>query len=469
MSTAVESTSSAALRALPRQSTIAKRLSALVLIVVSPLLVLGLILGFLYADAERRVIEAQRVDVTRNTADILDCEISEIIAGLRVLAVSPDLQAGRLEAFRAYAAQATVLKSEVVTLWDREGKQLISTDGAYGQSSPKHTDFTSISPVFAGKPVEVSDLIVGTLPQRSSTFLVSVPVYRDSTVIYALSSSHLASILQPIFDEAGLRDDWLGGINDRNGIIVARARAAERFVGQIARPEPLEVVKSGNRSGTFANVTLEGISVENSFYRSPLTGWTVVIAVPAQILRAPFYKVLAIISLIGAALVGVSIVLALIAGRKISGPIRALADAAVALVEGNHTLHPNYKVEELNQVARAFDQTAQVMRERNAAQAELSRTNSLLETIIRSSSDLIYAKDPENRAILFNPSTLKVIGKPWEELRGHSEVDWHPNAAEAAAIMANDRQVIDSGRTLQTKKHSLGRMVGASISPQSPR
>ena len=445
MSTTFESASSTTLHALPRQSTIARRLAALVLIVVSPLILLGLVLGFLYADAERRVIEAQRVDVTRNVADILDRDINGIIAGLRVLAASPELQAGRLEAFHAYAAQVPTLKSEAITLSDRDGEQLLSTSVPYGQPLARRTDLTPIAPVFAGKSVEVSDLLTGTLPQHSLTFLVTVPVYRDGAVIYALSSSHLASILQPIFVEGGVKENWLGGINDRKGIIVARVLEADRFVGQLARPEPLAVVKSGKKSGTFSNVTLEGISVENSFFRSALTGWTVVIAVPTHILRAPFYKVLGVILLLAAALVGGSLILALIAGRRISRPVRALADAAVALVDGNHTLHPNYKVEELNQVARAFDQTAQVIRERNTAQAELQKTSTLLETIVRCSTDLIYAKDNENRALMFNPSTLDTIGKGWEEVSGRSDVEWHTNSAEAAAISANDRRVIESG------------------------
>lgn len=450
-STAFESASSAALHGLPRQSTIARRLAALVLIVASPLVVLGLILGFLYADAERRVIEAERADVTRDTADILDRHISVTIAGLRVLAASPDLQAGRLEAFRAYAAQVTTLKSEAITLWDRDGKQLLSTNVSYGQLLPTRTDLTPIAPVFAGKSVEVSDLLGGTVPQRSPMFLVTVPVYREGTVVYALSSSLLPSALESIFAEAGLKEDWLSGIVDRTGTIVARSRETDRFVGQLGRPEVLTAAKGGERSGIFPNVTLEGWSVENSFFRSALTGWTVVVAVPTHILRAPFYKVLGVISLLAVALIAVSIILALMTGIKIAGPVSALADA-VALVEGTHTLHPNYKVEELNQVARAFDQTTTVVRELKAAQAELQQTSTLLDTVINCSTDLIYAKDTEGRALMFNVSTLDTIGKGWTELRGRNEAEWHKNTAEAAAILANDRQVIESGKTLQVEE-----------------
>lgn len=320
VSTVFESASSAALHGLPRQSTIARRLAALVLIVVSPLVVLGLILGFLYADAERRVIEAERADVTRNAADIMDRDISGTIAGLRVLAASPDLQAGRLEAFHAYAAQATALKSEAIQLWDRDGRQLLSTHVAYGQPLQIRTDMTPLAPVFAGKSVEVSDLLTGPVPQRSPMFLVSVPVYREGTVIYALSSSLLPSSLDSLFGEAGIKEYWVGSINDRNGIIAVRSIAGELYVGQPARPEGVAVAKSGQRSGTLVGVTLEGVPVETSYLRSALTGWTVVLAVPKEILRAPFYKVLGVISLLAAALVGLSIIFALMAGRKIWDP-----------------------------------------------------------------------------------------------------------------------------------------------------
>ena len=83
--------------------------------------------------------------------------------------------------------------------------------------------------------------------------------------------------------------------------------------------------------------------------------------------------------------------------------------------------------------------------ERRQAEEDLRRATALLRAIGTCSPDPIYAKDAEGRFMFANPALLAVIGKTAEEVIGRTDADWHNDPAQAAAVMANDRRVIQSG------------------------
>ena len=91
--------------------------------------------------------------------------------------------------------------------------------------------------------------------------------------------------------------------------------------------------------------------------------------------------------------------------------------------------------------------------ERARAESALRDSESLLRAIGESSAELIYAKDRDNRLLYANPATLAVIGKSADEVLGRTEREWAENPDEADAIMANDRRVIDGGKTERIIEH----------------
>ena len=90
---------------------------------------------------------------------------------------------------------------------------------------------------------------------------------------------------------------------------------------------------------------------------------------------------------------------------------------------------------------------SEVVTARKHAEAELQRTTALLRAIGNSSPDAIYAKDTEGRFLFANPAVLAVIGRPADEVIGRTDAEWHHDPQQAAAVMANDRRVVKSGRT----------------------
>lgn len=79
--------------------------------------------------------------------------------------------------------------------------------------------------------------------------------------------------------------------------------------------------------------------------------------------------------------------------------------------------------------------------------AELHRATSLFEAVINMTPDLVFVKDLDSRALLRNPAAL--FGKTWREIEGREEADWHAKPNEADQVVKNDRQVIESGKSMQ--------------------
>jgi PAS domain S-box-containing protein len=79
---------------------------------------------------------------------------------------------------------------------------------------------------------------------------------------------------------------------------------------------------------------------------------------------------------------------------------------------------------------------------------ELQRVSTLLRLIGDSSPDMIYAKDLDSRVLHSNMAAERWIGLKPDEMVGRSDRDWAQDPAEAEAIIANDRQVMETGETI---------------------
>jgi PAS domain S-box-containing protein len=81
------------------------------------------------------------------------------------------------------------------------------------------------------------------------------------------------------------------------------------------------------------------------------------------------------------------------------------------------------------------------------AETELRRTSALLHLIGDSTPDMIYAKDRDSRILYANRAAFEIIGRPPEQVIGHSDIDWSEDPFQARAIVANDQAVMASGET----------------------
>jgi two-component sensor histidine kinase len=88
--------------------------------------------------------------------------------------------------------------------------------------------------------------------------------------------------------------------------------------------------------------------------RSFDTGWRIVAFVPASVLEAPLQASLALLLLAAAVLLALTVLLAIYFARRVSRPIMALADRALALGHGEPIEILNSPIREANEVSRAL-------------------------------------------------------------------------------------------------------------------
>ena len=213
--------------------------------------------------------------------------------------------------------------------------------------------------VIGGRALYLSDL-KEVAAAKPGLFFISVPVLVDGRVAYVLSGGVSPKRLQALFAEAGLRSGWGGGIVDRSGILVARSRDANLYVGQPAQPPMAAAAKGEAPSGLFDVIDRDGIDVRNSFYRSPLSGWTAGVAVPATVVNAPMWHTVMILVIAAVFFIVVSLVLALLVAHRITRAVRQLGQAVVAFATGEPVSVPSTTLAELRDVLSLIEGTAAV-------------------------------------------------------------------------------------------------------------
>jgi PAS domain S-box-containing protein len=81
-----------------------------------------------------------------------------------------------------------------------------------------------------------------------------------------------------------------------------------------------------------------------------------------------------------------------------------------------------------------------------------AQRSALLEAVIQSSRDAIFAKDLQGRMLLANPTTAAVVGKPAEQILGKTALEYFDDEAEAREVMAHDRRVFETGEPIEAEE-----------------
>jgi PAS domain S-box-containing protein len=101
------------------------------------------------------------------------------------------------------------------------------------------------------------------------------------------------------------------------------------------------------------------------------------------------------------------------------------------------------------------------------ARGKLHRATALFEAVIKMTPDLVFVKDLQSKALLRNPAAL--FGKSWDDIVGRKEAEWHQNPREAEEVVANDRKVIETGKSMQfVERFTTEQGVRTLLSTKSP-
>lgn len=322
--------------------------------------------GFLlwqFAEAERVRYDGRVREVSRDLVVALDRELIGLQSTLRALATSPALEGARdLAAFHRQASEVRRIQGFHVVLRDLERQQLINTRVPWGKPLPRGSEIDAEAQVVRTKQPAVSNVFVGAVGRNPIVAVVS-PVMRGDEVVGLLNVSVDAERFRDILDRAGLPDGWTASIVDRNDNVVARSVRHEESVGKPASAN-YRSRKDKGKEGSWTAPNPDGVVAFAAYVRSDLAGWYAVTGVPVAQIQAPLRGSLWLFAGLGAGLAALSTALALLFGQRVTEPVRALSDRALALGQGLPVEPLRSRLREANRVGEALVAADASLRER---------------------------------------------------------------------------------------------------------
>jgi PAS domain S-box-containing protein len=207
--------------------------------------------------------------------------------------------------------------------------------------------------------------------------------------------------------------DSLGTIIDRRGVIVARTRDAERRVGTSAEGTFVALARQQDEA-VFPGRTSDGWNAYRAFSRARRSQLAVAIAVPTERVDAPLRRSLWTLAGTVAAAFGLSVSLAVLAGRRVARRMSALAHALSAFGRGEPVSDlPTFWVSEFRDFARALGDAMSILRLRTEAlqksEAELAASEARYRRLIEESAEGIIIHQAGVMRLV-NDSAAQMLG-----------------------------------------------------------
>ena len=346
--------------------TLRSRLVVLTLATLLPVAIFAVALGALLVDGERETFRSGAEARTLAILSAVDVALKSSISTIEALAVSPTLDGDDLDAFRAIAFSVLSTQQDwsTINLALPSGQQVLNLNRPpYAVLPAIPSGDSSVHRVIETRRPAVGDIVMGPTTRRWD-FAVRVPIVRKGVIKYILSAVVNPDSLSELLAAQDLPRDWVAVVVDRNNRIVARTISPEVSVGQLAS-QSLREALAQSPSGWFRGLTIEGAAVYTPYRRSETTGWTFAMGIPAQAVEQIGERTRWTLALGLLAALGLAIALAIIVGRRISGPIGSLAAATKALGQGTPIAIPeDIRVSEVRTLAAALREAGQTIQER---------------------------------------------------------------------------------------------------------
>jgi diguanylate cyclase (GGDEF)-like protein len=328
----------------------------------------------------RAQLERDMIATARAMVQSVDTQLFKARITGQVLSTSAALSRNDLEGFhrRAREVIATTRVGMNFVLTNESGQQLVNTLREFGEPLPRHGNPEIPRRVFATGLPEISEIYIGGV-LRKPVISIDVPVMDNDRVRYVLSVGVSLDDFNAILAAQHFPPGWVSAIFDNTGTIAARTHAPEAFVGQKGTVEYIQRI-SESLEGSMQTVTREGIPTLSVWSRSSVTGWSVGIGIPREILEKDLIRTMTWLAAGLAILLVVGLALAWLAGRRIAGSVRALTEPAIALGKGLSVPVPEVSIQESAEVAVALRQAGELLAARTTS---LVAANQELEQLAR--------------------------------------------------------------------------------------
>lgn len=390
----------------------------LVLVAALPLLLLAVAVAAWTALQQRQSVLAAVANTAQALQLAIDRELVSAIGMLEAVSVSLatdaalDGEAARLHANAVRIVERSRGGVLNIVLYAADGRQMMNSSAPPGTPLPAIDDVTvpegatrvtnaraTLAEIMAQGRPHVSDLFRGPLLKRH-IIAVSVPVIRDGMAEGVLTTSIDPARLSGMLRDQNLPAGWIASVMDRNILLIARNKEADRFLAQ-----PVTGVEAMTPTGVpevYRAVSLTGVPVYAAMARSSLASWRLGLLVPRAAVEAPMWRALALIGLGGAAIVGLGVWTALAMGRRMGREVEMLAASAADGRARPDAETPHVRIAEVEAVRAALDRAGAALRSSEA------QFRTLAETV----PDLLFVTDRRGAVTYVNPAFASYAGLP---------------------------------------------------------
>ncbi|WP_283441901.1 sensor histidine kinase [Noviherbaspirillum suwonense] len=308
-------------------------LAVMALAVLVPIILFSAIALSMLMQAERATALRSLQETARATTLAVDRELSIAEARAQVLATATSLVDGDFKAFHERASLANRGGKSWTVLFDESGRQLVNTLVPYGTELPRRGHPEYGHEVLRTGAMRVSNLLDGTVA-GGKVLAIEVPVVLDGgRQRYVLNQAFSPADLDAALRRNEVPANYIIGIFDRKGISIARSQRASELVGKPVRKELFDSSRSATE-GVLQHDTRENIRVYDAFKRSALSGWTVAVGVPVDVIEASARRAVMVASMGLMAAIICALALALYFSRRMALSIESAVTSAAALGRG---------------------------------------------------------------------------------------------------------------------------------------
>ncbi len=429
----------------------------------------------LYAEAELRQHDLQKLTSVRAISEAIDRQLEIESTLLRALRSLPAAEAGDWATLYDRALRMVVDQPvTAVVLYDANGQQVFNTQRPYGETLPPPRSPERVREIARSGVGAVSDLVYGTVSQ-SWQLGVFLPIARSGQVTNVLAIGFEPKLIQQVLDRQRVPAGWLMSVIDGKGRIVARsgpnAGQTSEMLGRSANPDYLARVQL-SVEGSIEAPSIEGRQMRAAFSRSSLSGWTVGIAVEADAALVSLNDSLWLMVVGGLAILigalGVSIRLA----RRTTREIVELTHAASALGRGERVPKLTEHLTELSELTTAIVSADALLAQRTADNLaateklekrteELHASEARYRLLAENARDMILFADGDGVARYVSPSSESLLGYDPDFIRGRA-LSRFVHDDDAPLIMAFLKKVGAGVREFEFR-HRMRRKNGETI------
>jgi signal transduction histidine kinase len=347
---------------------------------------------------QRAIVDRQNIEIARAISVAIDQEVDRTIGALNVLSSFIPSGGDLRDFYETSARIAPEQHWDAIRLVSAGGTVLMATEVPFGAPATLLDRDWVRDAVTERRPV-VS--IVRKDPSDGRWVVsIGVPVVRAGELQYVLGARIPASVFSDVLRRQKPPHEGVVTLLDKKPAIVARTMNEAALVGVPPTPDFVERSRA-EPEGAWLTKTLEGTRSYAAWSRSPITGWTVGLGMPAEAVDGPIRRSVYALAAVGGAIVLFGLGCALVVRRRLVTAQVAAADAARALARGEPVSPRASSIAELQDLSAALSDAGTILdtrlRERDEAQREAERQRTVLlqreQAGRRAAESLSRAKD----------------------------------------------------------------------------